>query len=108
MINWVKLIEEKREELFEAGIQAYKDAWESRNLRFIVDIGEGGEISSWYDIAGGNSFHDNTYKVIEFCAEYWEIPDGEIEYEYKKFDINEYAAGAVDQQIDNVIAALNI
>lgn len=99
MTNWIKLIEDNRDELIEAGIQAYTDAWESRNLRFMVEIDEDGKVFSWFDLPGGNNFHMDTYKVIEFCAEYWEIPDGENEQEYIKADVEEHAAVVVEMQI---------
>lgn len=75
--NWLELIEKKYGEIINVGEKAYKDALENQHLRFIVEMDENGNVYSWYDVAGGNSFHASTYngesiELFEFCMEYWE------------------------------------
>lgn len=59
--NWLELIEKKYDEIINVGEKAYKDALENQHLRFIVEMDENGNVYSWYDVAGGNSFHASTY-----------------------------------------------
>ena len=75
--NWLELIEKKYDEIINVGEKAYKDALENQHLRFIVEMDENGNVYSWYDVAGGNSFHASTYngesiELFEFCMQYWE------------------------------------
>lgn len=85
--EWLKLIEQNEERIINKGIEAYKEALENPNLRYIVEISEDGIITMWYDVAGGNSFHMSTYngkslELIHFCMQNWiddPIPDNDIE-----------------------------
>lgn len=77
MNKWLDLINKKYDEIINVGEKAYRDALENQNLRFIVEMDENGNVYSWYDIAGGNSFHMSTYKgesieLFQFCMRYWE------------------------------------
>lgn len=74
--NWLELIEKKYDEIINVGEKAYKDALENQHLRFIVEMDENGNVYSWYDVAGGNSFHASTYngesiELFEFCMKRW-------------------------------------
>lgn len=55
--SWLELIEEKRDEIMEVGMQAFRDSVDNPHLRFIVEITDSGNVSSWYDIKSGNSYH---------------------------------------------------
>lgn len=85
--EWLELIEQNKERIINKGIEAYKEALENPNLRYIVEISEDGIITMWYDVAGGNSFHMSTYngkslELIHFCMQNWiddPIPDNDIE-----------------------------
>ena len=85
--EWLELIEQNKERIINKGIEAYKEALENLNLRYIVEISEDGIITMWYDVAGGNSFHMSTYngkslELIHFCMQNWiddPIPDNDIE-----------------------------
>lgn len=70
--KWLELIEKNEEKIIEAGIAAYAEALENTHLRYIVEMNEDGEIYTWYDIAGGNSYHMSTHEgrsieVLHFC-----------------------------------------
>lgn len=70
--DWLKLIEEKETEIIELGKQAYREAINNKHLRFIVEMNENGEIYSWYDVAGGNSYHMSVHEgtaieLFQFC-----------------------------------------
>ena len=54
MNEWLELIERNEEQIINTGIEAYKEAIENTQLRYIVEINTNGEIPTWYDIAGGN------------------------------------------------------
>lgn len=89
--NWLELIEKKYDEIINVGEKAYKDALENQHLRFIVEMDENGNVYSWYDVAGGNSFHASTYngesiELFEFCMQYWENnpADETVEEKLKK------------------------
>lgn len=60
MVNWLELIEEKEDQILAEGEKAYKEAINNPHLRYIVEIDENGDVYSWYDVAGGNSFHVST------------------------------------------------
>lgn len=61
MVNWLELIEEKEDQILAEGEKAYKEAINNPHLRYIVEIDENGDVYSWYDVAGGNSFHVSTF-----------------------------------------------
>lgn len=104
--DWLKLINEKETEIIKIGISAYREARENPHLRFIVEMNEDGEVSHWYDVAGGNSFHssvfnDTAIELFEFCFQYSdvEITDEQITkvmitdgYEDAIEEVKEYAA----------------
>ena len=76
--EWLELLGEKREQILNEAVDAYKDSLESTHLRFIVELDCNGDIYTWYDIAGGNSTHVSTYKgdsieCIRICNEYLSI-----------------------------------
>lgn len=76
--EWLELIEKKEEEIIETGIKAYEDALNNKHLRFIVEMDEDGEVYSWYDIAGGNSFHSTAFngtaiELFQFCFQYYDV-----------------------------------
>ena len=50
--KWLELIEQHEKQIINAGIEAYKEALENPNLRYIVEINENGGITTWYDLAG--------------------------------------------------------
>lgn len=62
MVNWLELIEEKEDQILAEGEKAYKEAINNPHLRYIVEIDENGDVYSWYDVAGGNSFHVSTFE----------------------------------------------
>lgn len=104
--DWLKLINEKEKEIIKIGISAYREAKENPHLRYIVEMDEDGEVSYWYDVAGGNSFHSSVFngtaiELFEFCFQYSdvEITDEQIiermiaeGYEDTIKEVEEYAA----------------
>lgn len=93
MTNWLALIEEKENEILEAGKEAYKEALDRRELRYIVELDEDGEVTTWADVAGDNSFHSSTFngksiELLHFCFQNFEseVTDETIK---KKFEDNE-------------------
>lgn len=66
--NWLELIEKKYDEIINVGEKAYKDALENQHLRFIVEMDENGNVYSWYDVAGGNSFHASTQVIAKLAV----------------------------------------
>lgn len=86
MKNWLELIEVKEDQILAEGEKAYKEALNNTNLRFIVEMDEDGNVYSWHDIAGGNSYHMSVHEgtaieLFEFCFQYYEIeiPDDTLE-----------------------------
>lgn len=78
MANWLELIEEKEDHILAEGEKAYKEAINNPHLRYIVEIDEDGDVYSWYDVAGGNSFHISTFEgrskeLFEFCFQFLDI-----------------------------------
>lgn len=78
MVNWLELIEEKEDHILAEGEKAYKEAINNPHLRYIVEIDEDGDVYSWYDVAGGNSFHISTFEgrskeLFEFCFQFLDI-----------------------------------
>ena len=76
--DWLKLINEKEKKIIKIGISAYREARENPHLRFIVEMDEDGEVSYWYDVAGGNSFHSSVFngtaiELFEFCFQYSDV-----------------------------------
>lgn len=83
--KWLELIEQKKEEILIAGEKAYAESLNNTQLRYIVELNNNGEIYTWYDIAGGNSYHMSTHngesiEVLHFCNQYYEpeITSGDI------------------------------
>lgn len=86
MKNWLELIEAKEDQILAEGEKAYKEALNNTHLRFIVEMDEEGNVYSWHDIAGGNSYHMSVHEgtaieLFEFCFQYYEIeiPDNALE-----------------------------
>ena len=78
MVNWLELIEEKEDQILAEGEKAYKEAINNPHLRYIVEIDENGDVYSWYDVAGGNSFHVSTFEgkskeLFELCFQFLDI-----------------------------------
>ena len=78
MANWLELIEAKEDQILAEGEKAYKEAINNPHLRYIVEIDEDGDVYSWYDVAGGNSFHVSTFEgkskeLFEFCFQFLDI-----------------------------------
>ena len=78
MANWLELIEAKEDQILAEGEKAYKEAINNPHLRYIVEIDEDGDVYSWYDVAGGNSFHISTFEgrskeLFEFCFQFLDI-----------------------------------
>lgn len=78
MANWLELIEEKEDRILAEGEKVYKEAINNPHLRYIVEIDEDGDVYSWYDVAGGNSFHISTFEgrskeLFEFCFQFLDI-----------------------------------
>lgn len=78
MANWLELIEEKEDQILTEGEKAYKEAINNPHLRYIVEIDEDGDVYSWYDVAGGNSFHVSTFEgkskeLFELCFQFLDI-----------------------------------
>lgn len=76
--EWLKLIEEKEEEIIKVGINAYTDARNNSNARYIVEINDNGIVSYWSDMAGGNSFHASTHygsstELFQFCFQHSDV-----------------------------------
>lgn len=73
--EWIELIKNNMETIREVGEKAYKDALEDKHLRFIVEMDSDEEVKSWYDVAGGNSFTQESYngeskQLFQFCFQY--------------------------------------
>lgn len=78
MKKWLELIGEKEDQILAEGEKAYKEALNNTHLRFIVEMDEEGDVYSWCDIAGGNSYHRSVHEgkaieLFEFCFQYYEI-----------------------------------
>ena len=78
MVNWLELIEAKEDQILAEGEKEYKEAINNPHLRYIVEIDEDGDGYSWYDVAGGNSFHVSTFEgkskeLFEFCFQFLDI-----------------------------------
>ena len=43
--EWLELIEQNKERIINKGIEAYKEALENKNLRYIVEMDENGIIT---------------------------------------------------------------
>lgn len=108
--EWLELIEQNEERIINKGIEAYKSALENKNLRYIVEINENGEITTWYDVAGGNSFHMSTYngksiELIHFCMQNWiddPIPDNDIEQKLQERGLyNRYLEERAAQDVED-------
>lgn len=108
--EWLKLIEQNKERIINKGIEAYKEALENPNLRYIVEMDENGIIIMWYHVAGGNSFHMSTYngkslELIHFCMQNWiddPIPDNDIEQKLQERDLyNHYLEERELQEVED-------
>lgn len=114
MNEWLELIERNEEQIINTGIEAYKEAIENTQLRYIVEINTNGEITTWYDVAGGNSFHMSTYngkslELIHFCMQNWiddPIHDNDIEQKLQERGLyNCYLAERESQEVEDWEAA---
>ena len=110
MNKWLELIEQNKERIINKGIEAYKESLENKNLRYIVEINENGEINTWYDIAGGNSIHMSTYngesiELLHFWMQYWiddPIPDNDIEQKLQDRGLyNRYLVERESQDVED-------
>lgn len=76
--EWLKLIENNKEQIIEIGIKAYEEAMNDKNLRFIIEMNDNGEVYYWGDIAGGNSYHISVHngsaiELFQFCFQYFDL-----------------------------------
>ena len=83
--NWIELIKDNIGNILEVGTKAYRDALQNTHLRFIVEMGNDGNVKSWYDVAGGNSFTQSSYdgnsiQLFQICHQHEsiEIYDNDI------------------------------
>lgn len=118
MVNWLELIEEKEDQILAEGEKAYKEAINNPHLRYIVEIDENGDVYSWYDIAGGNSFHVSTFEgkskeLFELCFQFLDIEISSdalesklIEKGYKK-ELEELAQLASENQTSIEVEIIN-
>lgn len=110
--TWLELIEEKEEEIIDAAKKAYREALENTHLRFIVEMDSEGEVSYWYDIAGGNSFHvsnepDKEIKILmEFCFQCFDIMEETEGFETKEEAIEWYVDENAGEEIDYKIESV--
>ena len=90
--SFLELIEENEEQIIEVAVVAFKEALENTHLKFIVEMDSNGEVSSWYDTAGGNMYHvsndpDREIEVLmTFCNQCFDIMS-----EVEGFDTKEEA-----------------
>ena len=112
--EWLESIEQNEEKIINKGIEAYKEALENKNLRYIVEISEDGMIIMWYDVTGGNSFHMSTYngkslELIHFCMQNWiddPIPDSDIEQKLQERGLyNRYLKERESQEVEDLETA---
>lgn len=118
MVNWLELIEEKEDQILAEGEKAYKEAINNPHLRYIVEIDENGDVYSWYDVAGGNSFHVSTFEgkskeLFELCFQFLDIEISSdalesklIEKGYKK-ELEELAQLASENQTSIEVEIIN-
>lgn len=118
MVNWLELIEEKENQILAEGEKAYKEAINNPHLRYIVEIDEDGDVYSWYDVAGGNSFHVSTFEgkskeLFELCFQFLDIEISSdalesklIEKGYKK-ELEELAQLASENQTSIEVEIIN-
>lgn len=76
--NWAKVLEENYSKVIDEAVGAYKDSLYNPGLRFIVEIDCDGNVYTWYDIAGGNTYHMSTYKgdsieCLHICNQYLDL-----------------------------------
>lgn len=115
--EWKKLIRQNIDQIKEAGIKAYKEAWENSEVRTIVEIDSNGEVNSWYDLTRKDAFHafaDSELKIMQLMQFYFQ--DYEIvAEELKKYDkkiptyvFEEHVLEVIEQKIEEVIRMLEI
>lgn len=111
MVNWLELIEEKEDQILAEGEKAYKEAINNPHLRYIVEIDENGDVYSWYDVAGGNSFHVSTFegksKELEELAQLASENQTSIEVEIINGDndiLKEFVEECRKEEIDFMIS----
>lgn len=95
--DWAKMLEDNYSKIIDEAVGAYKDSLYNPGLRFIVEIDCDGNVYTWYDIAGGNSYHMSTYKgnsieCMHICNQYLElnITDMAIEEKIREQNKTEY------------------
>ena len=72
MTKWVEIIEKNRDKLIEELQEAFRDAVDRRDLTYITEINEEGEVYTWACIAGSNNmsisfFEGHSCEVARFC-----------------------------------------
>ena len=85
MTKWVEIIEKNYDKLLEELQSAFRDAVDYRNLQYITEINEDGEIYTWACIAGNRSmsidvFNDHACEVARFCFQGMDIEATEEDF----------------------------
>lgn len=109
--DWVKLLEDNYSKIIDEATSAYKDSLDSPGLRFIVEIDYEGNVYTWYDIAGGNTYHMSTYKgnsmeCVHICNQYLEldITDEAIEKTIREQNKMEFLAILKAEQAEDYVS----
>lgn len=76
--EWLDLVNSNEDKIIEVGVNAYKEAMYNKHLRFIVEMSEDGDVYSWYDVAGGNSYHISVHngtaiELLHFCFQHEDL-----------------------------------
>jgi len=108
--SFLELIEENEEKITDVATKAFREALENTHLKFIVEMDSSGEVSSWYDTAGGNSYHvsNNPDRSIEvlmtFCNQGFDIMSEcegfETKEEAIEWYVDEYAREEVERKLE--------
>lgn len=106
-LTWLKLMNEKKDKIYDAAMKAYKEAIDSPQLRFIVEMDED-DIYTWCDVAGGNSFHGSTFRgnsleLMVFCFQYMDYPisDDKISAEMERREMKKQLTLLEQEKLDD-------
>lgn len=109
--DWAKVLEENYSKIIDGAVGAYKDSLNNPGLRFIVEIDCDGNVYTWYDIAGGNTYHMSTYKgnsieCLRICNQYLElnITDAAIEAKIREQNKSEYLPKLNSEQVEEYVS----
>ena len=114
--DWIKLIEEKENEIMEVSKEAYQDALLNPQLYFTVELDEDGKVYSWYQSSSGNeqtasSFYGESIELMSFCNQYGTdymdgMEEGTTEEEAAEWVTDEYAAEEINDKLSYLIEEL--